>query len=159
LALNSGTAPGNSVMPGLGNVPPMLRDGWKKMFAAFGSGNGSPGGPGCALLVLNNVGGVVRPVATLAPRLVELICHSGPCGVPATPEQRRVGAITVLPAPLVGSCEAISSSANVGGKWKRPSVSTVRDDSGAWLLEKNDVVRARLTAMLSESVSFAPSVE
>ena len=80
----------------------------------------------------------------------------------------RVGAITVCvfcagAATPVGSalcvtCDGTNVASNVGGKCTAPSVSTVRDDSGAWLLEKNAVVRARLTAMLSSSVMFGEAV-
>ena len=136
-------------MPGLGNdgpgaagnavLPLMLRDGR----------NSAPG--------LNAVGGVVAAEAMKAPRFVALICHSGPCGVPTMPVVCRVGAITeapVAPPPpaLTGTAEVMKVvSEKVGGKWNVPSVSTVRDDNGAWLLLKYAVVRARLTAMLSSS--------
>src|SRR5262245_18920101 len=87
-----------------------------------------------------------------APRFVELICQSGACGVPAMPVVVRLGAITGPPVPpLDTTTDGMNGTSNVGGKWYAPSVSTVRDDSGAWLFEKNAVVRARLMAMLSSS--------
>src|SRR5689334_7953796 len=99
-------------MPGLGNdalgaagnsvLPCRLRDGR----------NSKPG--------LNAVAGTVAAVAMSAPRFVELICHSGPCGVPAMPVVVRRGAITVSvngAVPLAGTTDGMNTFANVGGKW------------------------------------------
>ena len=118
-------------MPGLGNEPP---GGAGKTVLPLRLRDGRNSKP-----ALNTVGGIVVAEAMSAPRLVELICHSGPCGVPAIPVVVRTGAITVLTAgttPLAGRTDGTKGAEKVGGKWNVPSVSTVRDDSGAWLLLK-----------------------
>lgn len=54
----------------------------------------------------------------------------------------RRGATTLLtvgpgaPPALTGRIDGMKVLVNVGGKWNVPSVSTVRDDRGAWLLLK-----------------------
>jgi hypothetical protein len=53
--------------------------------------------------------------------------------------------------PLVGQKEGMKAFSKTGGKWKVERNSTVREERGAWLLEKKAVVRARLRAMLSTS--------
>src|SRR5436190_18599646 len=130
--LNSGTAPGSSVMPGLGNDVPGAKGNSVLPFRLRDGRNSKP--------ALNAVAGTVAADAMSAPRFVALICHSGPCGVPAMPVVVRLGAITDCgngPAPvLTGTTESTNGVENVGGKWNVPSVSTVRDDSGAWLLLK-----------------------
>src|SRR5688572_28756871 len=109
--LNSGTAPGSSVMPGLGNDVPGAAGNSVLPFRLRDGRNSKP--------ALNAVGGTVAAVAMSAPRFVALICHSGPCGVPAMPVVVRRGAITDsangATPELTGTTESRNGAENVVG--------------------------------------------